>query len=106
STSYGDTAAGKTSSGDMYAGHDGNVYKNTGSGWQKYDNGSWNDVNKSTAEQAHPQATSDYNNAQQQHPTSTSSEYHPPTSTSSEYHPPTSTSSEYHPPSSTSSDYH
>jgi hypothetical protein len=29
----------------MYAGHDGNVYKNTGSGWQKYNNGSWNSVN-------------------------------------------------------------
>src|SRR5439155_4090212 len=36
----------KTSSGNMYAGHDGNVYKNTGNGWQKYDNGSWNSVNK------------------------------------------------------------
>ncbi len=37
----------KRSSGDMYAGKDGNVYKNTGSGWQKYDNssGSWNTVN-------------------------------------------------------------
>ena len=46
--------AGKTSSGDMYAGHDGNVYKNTGSGWEKYNNGSWNSVNtpsKSTAQQ-------------------------------------------------------
>jgi hypothetical protein len=36
--------AGKTSGGDMYAGKDGNVYKNTGSGWQKYDNGGWNSV--------------------------------------------------------------
>ena len=34
STRYGNTAVGKTASGDMYAGHDGNVYKNTGSGWQ------------------------------------------------------------------------
>jgi hypothetical protein len=48
STAYGNTAAGKTASGDMYAGHDGNVYKNTGSGWQKYDNGSWNNVQKPT----------------------------------------------------------
>lgn len=47
-TSYGGTAAGKTASGDMYAGHDGNVYKNTGSGWEKYNNGSWNSVNKPT----------------------------------------------------------
>jgi len=46
STSHGTTAAGKSASGDMYAGHDGNVYKNTGSGWQKYDNGSWNNVQK------------------------------------------------------------
>jgi hypothetical protein len=46
STALGNTAVGKTASGNMYAGHDGNVYKNTGNGWQKYDNGSWNSVNK------------------------------------------------------------
>jgi hypothetical protein len=46
STKWGNTAAGKTASGNMYAGHDGNVYKNTGNGWQKYNNGSWNSVNK------------------------------------------------------------
>src|SRR5262249_45374323 len=46
STAWGNTAAGKTASGKMYAAHDGNVYKNTGNGWQKYDNGSWNQVNK------------------------------------------------------------
>ena len=34
----------KTAGGDTYAGADGNVYKNTGSGWEKYDNGSWNPV--------------------------------------------------------------
>jgi hypothetical protein len=51
-TAYGSTAAGKTSNGDMYAGHDGNAYKNTGSGWQKYDNGSWNDVQKPTTTSA------------------------------------------------------
>ena len=62
STAYGNTAAGKTSNGDMYAGHDGNVYKNTGSGWQKYDNGSWNDVQKPT--------TTSAQNYSQQHPTS------------------------------------
>jgi hypothetical protein len=68
STAYGNTAAGKTSNGDMYAGHDGNVYKNTGSGWQTYNNGSWNDVNKSTAQQS-------AQSYQQQHPTSSSSSY-------------------------------
>ncbi len=71
STANGNTAAGKTSSGDMYAGHDGNVYKNTGSGWQKYDNGSWNDVNKPTQQQAQ-QKTQSY---QQQHPTNGAGNY-------------------------------
>ena len=46
STAWGNSAAAKTASGNMYAGHDGNVYKNTGSGWEKYNNGSWNSVNK------------------------------------------------------------
>ena len=66
STKYGNSAAAKSSSGDMYASHDGNVYKNTGSGWQSYNNGSWNNVQKPTqqsAEAAHPQASTDYNNA-------------------------------------------
>jgi len=46
STKWGNSAVGKTASGNVYAGHDGNVYKNTGNGWEKYDNGSWNSVNK------------------------------------------------------------
>src|SRR5438874_10698719 len=46
STAWGNTAAAKTASGNMYAGHDGKVYKNTGNRWQKYDNGSWNSVDK------------------------------------------------------------
>jgi hypothetical protein len=46
STKWGNSAVGKTASGNMYAGHDGNVYKNTGNGWEKYNNGSWNSVNK------------------------------------------------------------
>jgi hypothetical protein len=46
STAWGNSAVGKTASGNMYADHDGNVYKNTGDGWKKYDNGSWNSVNK------------------------------------------------------------
>ena len=67
STAHGNTAVGKTSGGDMYAGHDGNVYKNTGSGWQKYDNGSWNNVQKPTTSSAQS-----YN---QQHPASTNPNY-------------------------------
>ena len=71
STAYGNTAAGKTASGDMYAGHDGNVYKNTGSGWQKYDNGSWDNVEKPTKQQVQ-QKTPSYG---QQHPTSSAGSY-------------------------------
>ena len=101
STAYGNSAAAKTANGDMYADHNGNVYQNTGSGWQKYDNGSWNDVNKSTAQQSfnqeHPDASSNYSNYQQQHPTSTTSNYQQhPTSTGSNY-------SNYHPSSGSSS---
>ncbi len=43
----GDTAVGKTSSGDYYATKDGNVYKNTGDGWQEKgsSSNSWSNVN-------------------------------------------------------------
>jgi hypothetical protein len=67
STAYGNTAVGKTSNGDMYAGHDGNVYKNTGSGWQSYNNGSWNNVQKPT--------TSSAQSYDQQHPASSNPNY-------------------------------
>jgi hypothetical protein len=80
SSAYGNTAAGKTSSGDMYAGHDGNVYKNTGSGWQKSNgSGGWSNVNtsqqdKSNFEQQHPNsqanAQQDKSSYEQQHPNS------------------------------------
>ena len=40
----------KTQNGDVYAGHDGNVYQHTDSGWSKYDNGSWNPVQTAVAE--------------------------------------------------------
>ena len=62
----------------MYAGHDGNVYQNTGSGWQKSNgSGGWTNVNsasqdKSNYEQSHPnsQATaqSDKSSYEQSHP--------------------------------------
>lgn len=48
-----DSTLAKTSQG-VYAGHDGNVYKNTGDGWQKYSGGgNWEDTswNRSTAQQ-------------------------------------------------------
>src|SRR5499433_878664 len=40
----GQTAGAARVGNDYYADHDGNVYEDTGSGWQKYDNGSWNSV--------------------------------------------------------------
>ena len=68
STAYGNTAAGKSSNGDMYAGHDGNVYKNTGSGWQKSNgSGGWSDVNSQTAQ---AQGQQDKSNYEQSHPNS------------------------------------
>jgi hypothetical protein len=68
SSAYGNTYAGKNSSGDMYAGHDGNVYQNTGSGWQKSNgNGGWTNVNSQTAQQ---QAQLDKSNYEQSHPNS------------------------------------
>ena len=41
----GQTGGYANVNGNHYADHDGNVYRNTGSGWQSYDNGSWNSVN-------------------------------------------------------------
>ncbi len=58
STAYGNAGVAKTANGDMYAGKDGNVYKNTGSGWQSYNNGSWNSVNKPTQTSAQQSAQS------------------------------------------------
>ncbi len=56
STAYGNSAVGKTASGDMYAGHDGNVYKNTGDGWQKYGSDGWSSVNAPQPQQAEQRA--------------------------------------------------
>jgi hypothetical protein len=86
SSAYGNTVAGKSSNGDLYAGHDGNVYKNTGSGWQKSNgSGGWTNVNSQTAqaqgqqdkssyEQSHPNsqanAQQDKSNYNQSHPSS------------------------------------
>jgi hypothetical protein len=39
----GRTTVGRTGSGDVYAGHDGNVYRRSGDGsWQSWENGGWN----------------------------------------------------------------
>ncbi len=43
----GGSTVARTGSGDVYAGRDGNVYKKSGDGWQKYDgSGGWSDVNR------------------------------------------------------------
>jgi hypothetical protein len=47
----GRTTVARSGSGDVYAGHDGNVYKKEGDSWQKYDNGSWSDVQQPTQAQ-------------------------------------------------------
>ncbi len=36
---------GKTANSDLYAGRNGNVYRKTDDGWQKYNDGGWNPVN-------------------------------------------------------------
>lgn len=37
----GRTTIAQSGSGDLYAGHDGSVYKKTDDGWQHYENGNW-----------------------------------------------------------------
>ena len=43
-----DAGVVKTASGNVYAGADGNAYRHTSDGWQKYDDGSWNSVTRPT----------------------------------------------------------
>lgn len=53
SSENGKTVVGKDSGGDMYAGHDGNVYKNTGTGWEKQqEDGSWSSVESTPKQKA------------------------------------------------------
>jgi len=47
---------GKSQNGDIYAGKDGNVYRKNEDGWQKYENGSWNGVEKPTPGDGTPRA--------------------------------------------------
>jgi hypothetical protein len=37
---------------DLYATHDGNVYRNTGSGWQEHSGSGWTGVSESTRSEA------------------------------------------------------
>ena len=45
SSGLGDrTTIAQSGSGDVYAGHDGNVYRKTDDGWQQHGDGGWSDV--------------------------------------------------------------
>jgi len=61
-----DAMVGKTAGGDYYAAKDGNVYRNTGSGWQSYDSGNWNSVQKPATTQAQGQQGAQRQQAAQQ----------------------------------------
>jgi hypothetical protein len=50
----GRTTVGESGSGDLYAGHDGNVYKKTDAGWQNYHNGGWQQVEAPARAQGDP----------------------------------------------------
>ena len=45
------STVGRTGSGDVYAGHDGNVYRKQGDSWQKYGDGGWSGVEQPTPQQ-------------------------------------------------------
>ncbi|PWT72449.1 MAG: hypothetical protein C5B59_15740 [Bacteroidetes bacterium] len=58
----------RTNNGNVYAGHDGNVYKkDAGGGWSQYNNnGNWNKVNNNTASQQRLDGTEQARNRGQQ----------------------------------------
>jgi hypothetical protein len=45
----GRSTIARSGEGDIYAGRDGNVYRNDGDGWQRYQNGDWSNVERTTA---------------------------------------------------------
>ena len=47
----GRTTVGQSGSGDMYAGHDGNVYRKQSDSWQQYGDGGWSSANQPTPQQ-------------------------------------------------------
>ena len=47
----GSSGVARTGSGDVYAGHDGNVYRKEGDSWQKYGDGGWSGVEQPTPQQ-------------------------------------------------------
>ena len=55
-TDRGRTTVGQSAGGDIYAGHNGNVYKKTEGGWQHYENGNWQQVESATPQSRSAQA--------------------------------------------------
>ncbi|MBX3705316.1 MAG: hypothetical protein KF911_01695 [Pseudomonadales bacterium] len=59
----GRTTVGQSASGDLYAGHNGNVFKRTEDGWQRYDDGEWQTVafptreGRASTERSRPDST-------------------------------------------------
>ncbi len=47
-------AIGRTANGDVYAGHDGNAYQHTSSGWSTWNNGAWQPVQPPAAAKSAP----------------------------------------------------
>lgn len=69
-TDNGKTSVVKDANNNVYAGHDGNVYKKTDDGWQKYENGSWNNVDKA-ADRANRSSEAKASNRAGTHPAAT-----------------------------------
>jgi hypothetical protein len=42
----GSTTVGRTAGGDVYAGHDGNIYRNQSGSWQQYGSGGWSNAQR------------------------------------------------------------
>jgi hypothetical protein len=54
----GSSTVGRTASGDVYAGRDGNVYRKQGDSWQQYGDGGWSNVSGEQAQAARDRASS------------------------------------------------
>jgi hypothetical protein len=59
----------RTQNGDVYAGHDGNAYQHTSSGWSQWSNGGWQPVNPPSSTGTRQQATTTPASTQTRSPT-------------------------------------
>jgi hypothetical protein len=75
----GRTTVGQSAEGDLYAGHNGNVYKKTDDGWQSYDpdSGGWNQVETPERPQGQAQTTAAQTRDAASKPTANTSMYGP-----------------------------